>query len=336
MKRMLVLVLVALVLGAGLFAAGSVEQKPQIQQEKTITLATGDAIGTLRNRAGEYFKAELEKRPELNLKVNHVQGAVLGTANQILDQVVEGSVHLFGNDIAWIVPYDADFQPISFGFMYRDVDHMNAYFKSRLFLDLADAVAASSGLRIIAPVPMASRMFFSVKPLNTVADFKGLKVRAPGLEMFVKSYEAYGASPTTVAWNEIFLALKTKLVEAAHGPVADVIANKWHLAAPYITRTEDMYAANAWYVNEPFWEGLSAEQRKGIEDALDATNAWSFNESKVSEQSLIDQMVLEGAVYSAVFADRQKLRTQAIDAVKKLEASGKWSLGLVDKIQAVK
>ncbi len=336
MKRMLVMVLIALAMISGLFAAGSAEQKTQAQQEKTITLATGDAIGTLRNRAGEYFKAELEKHPELNLKVNHVQGAVLGTANQILDQGVEGSVHLFGNDIAWIGPYDADFQPISFGFMYRDVDHMNAYFKSSTFLDLADKVASSSGLRIIAPVPMASRMFFSVKPLNTVADFKGLKVRAPGLEMFVKSYEAYGASPTTVAWNEIFLALKTKLVEAAHGPVADVIANKWHLAAPYITRTEDMYAANAWYVNEAFWDGLSTEQRKGIEEALDATNAWSFNESKVSEQSLIDQMVAEGAVYNASFADREKLRTQAIEAVKKLEASGKWSLGLVDRIQAIK
>jgi TRAP-type C4-dicarboxylate transport system substrate-binding protein len=171
--------------------------------------------------------------------------------------------------------------------------------------------------------------------LKTIDDFKGLKVRAPGLEMFVKSYEAYGASPTTVAWNEIFLALKTKLVEAAHGPVADVIANKWHLAAPYITRTEDMYAANAWYVNEAFWQGLSDAQRKGVQDALETTNVWSFEQTKELEQELIDQMVSEGAIYSATFADREKLRVQAINAVKKLEASGKWSAGLVDAIQAI-
>ena len=332
MKRISVVLLMLVLVTGMVFAAASAEQ----QQAKTITLATGDAIGSLRNLAGEYFKAEIEKRPELNLKVNHVQGAVLGIASQIMDQVVEGSVHLFGNDIAWIVPYDPDFQPISFGFMYRNVEHMNAYFKSRVFLDLADKVAQDSGMRIIAPVPMASRMFFSVKPLTTVQDFKGLKVRAPGLEMFVKSYEAYGASPTTVAWNEIFLALKTKLVEAAHGPVADVIANKWHLAAPYITRTEDMYAANAWYVNEPFWQGLSDAQRKGIQEALDATNVWSFEQSKASEQSLIDQMVSEGATYNSSFADREALRSMAIEAVKKLEASGKWSSGLVDAIQAIK
>jgi TRAP-type C4-dicarboxylate transport system substrate-binding protein len=331
MKRIIVIVLMLSFVCSTVFTAGTTEQ----QQVKTITLATGDAIGSMRNHAGEYFKKEIEKHPELNLEVNHVQGAVLGTANQIMDQVVEGSVHLFGNDIAWIVPYDPDFQPISFGFMFRDVDHMNAYFKSQLFLELADKVAKDNDLRILAPVPMASRMFFSVKPLKTIDDFKGLKVRAPGLEMFVKSYEAYGASPTTVAWNEIFLALKTKLVEAAHGPVADVIANKWHLAAPYITRTEDMYAANAWYVNEAFWQGLSDAQRKGVQDALETTNVWSFEQTKELEQELIDQMVSEGAIYSATFADREKLRVQAINAVKKLEASGKWSAGLVDAIQAI-
>lgn len=331
MKKIFVLLVMVTLVTGFVFAAGTTEM-----ETKTITLATGDAIGSLRNLAGEYFKEEIEKQPELGLKVNHVQGPVLGTANQVMDQVVEGSVHLFGNDIAWIVPYDPDFQPISFGFMYRDVEHMNAYFKSPVFLDVADKVAKSSGMRILAPVPMASRMFFSVKPLNTAADFKGLKVRAPGLEMFVKSYEAYGASPTTVAWNEIFLALKTKLVEAAHGPVADVIANKWHLAAPFITRTEDMYAANAWYVNEEFWQGLTEAQRSGIQKALDATNTWSAEQSKISEESIIDQMKADGATYNSAFADRDTLRAQAIDAVKKLEASGKWSTGLVDKIQSIK
>lgn len=330
MKKFTSLLLMLVLVTTMVFAGASAEQ-----QTKTITLATGDAIGSLRNLAGEYFKSEIEKHPELNIKVNHVEGAVLGAANQIMDQVVEGSVQLFGNDIAWIVPYDDDFQPISFGFMYRDVEHMNEYFKSPIFLDLADSVAQTSGMRIIAPVPMASRMFFSVKPLKTADDFKGLKIRAPGLEMFVKSYEAYGANPTTVAWNEIFLALKTKLVEAAHGPVADVIVNKWHLAAPYITKTEDMYAANAWYVNESFWKSLSDAQRKGIQEALDATNAWSFEQSKSSEQELINQMVSEGAKYSSSFAGREVLRKQALEAVKKLEASGKWSAGLVDAIQNI-
>ncbi len=336
MKRMTIATIIILAICVGAFANGSAEPAAAGDQAVTITLATGDAIGSLRNLMGERFKAEIDKRPELKVTVNHVQGPVLGSASQIMDQVVEGSVQVFGNDIAWLVPYDPDFQPISFGFMFRDTAHMNKYFESPTFKALTDKVGASSNLRVLAPVPMGSRMFFSVKPLASAADFKGLKVRAPGLEMFVKSYESYGASPTTVAWNEIFLALKTKLVEAAHGPVADVIANKWHLSAPYITKTEDMYAANAWYVNEKFWKGLSEKQRSGLMAAFLATNAWAYEKAIASEKEIIAQMVADGAIYSDVFKDREILRSQAIEAAKKLEVSGKWSRGLINTIQAIK
>lgn len=326
MKKVLFLMLACVI------AAGSVSAQKAVK----ITLATADAIGSLRNQMGEYLKAEVEKNPALKLTVNHVQGPVLGSASQVMDQVVEGSVHIFGNDLAWIAPYDPDFQPMSFGFMFRDVDHMKKYYESPTFKALVEKVAGNSDLRLIAPVPMASRMFFSVKPLNSIADFKGLKLRAPGLEMFVESYKAYGASPTTVAWNEIFLALKTKLVEAAHGPVADVIANKWHLAAPYITKTSDMYAANAWYVNEKFWKGLDAAQRDGLMKAFEATNAWAFQQSAKTERDIVAQMVSEGAIYSDSFKDRDMLRSQALDAVKRLEKTGKWSRGLVATIDSIK
>ena len=190
----------------------------------------------------------------------------------------------------------------------------------------------------MAPVPTASRMFFAIKPLTKASDFKGLKVRAPGLEMFVKSYEAYGASPTTVAWNEIFLALKTGLAEAAHGPASDVIVNKWHLAAPYITKTTDMFAANTWYINESFWQKLSAAQQEGIKKALAITNQWCLDESTALEKKDIATMVSEGATYLGDFpvAEREILRRQAIEAVKKLEAGGAWSAGLVDTIQGIK
>ena len=321
-----------LFLAVCMIGTGSVSAQKAVK----ITLATGDAIGSLRNLMGEYLKAEIEKVPALKITVNHVQGPVLGSASQIMDQVVEGSVQVFGNDLAWIAPYAPDFQPMSFGFMFRDNIHMMKYFASPAFKAVVDKVAANSDLRLVAPVPMASRMFFSVKPLNTIDDFKGLKLRAPGLEMFVKSYEAYGASPTTVAWNEIFLGLKTKLVEAAHGPVADVIANKWHLAAPYITRTNDMFAANGWYVNESFWKNLDAKQRDGLLKAFEATNTWGFAESVKKEKEIIALMVSEGAIYSDSFMDRELIRAQAIEAVKKLEKTGKWSRGLVAQIDAVK
>ena len=340
MRKIITAAILAMVVLTGVYAAGGQQGTASPgagNNPVTFILATGDAIGSMRNLMGERFKAELDKMPELRLTVNHVQGPVLGTASQILDQVVEGSVQVFGNDISWAAPYDNDFNPMNFGFMFRDLDHMMKYFASPVFTDVADRIAKANNMRIMSPVPTASRMFFVIRPIQNASDFRGMKIRAPGLEMFIKSYEAYGASPTTIAWNEIFLALKTGLADAAHGPASDVIANQWHLAAPYISKTTDMFAANCWYVNEAFWQRLSAAQQEGIRKAFTITNQWCLDESAALEKRDLDTMVSEGATYLGDFpaAQREILRNQAIDAVKRLEASGAWSAGLVDAIQGI-
>ena len=340
MKKLLALVILVTVVITGVHAGGGRQgaADPAGNNPVTILLATGDAIGSMRNLMGERFRQEIERMPELNLTVNHVQGPVLGTASHILDQVVEGSVHIFGNDISWAAPYDNDLLAMNFGFMFRDIDHMKAYFASPVFTEVTDRIARANGIRIMMPVPTASRMFFSTTPIRQASDFRGLMIRAPGLEMFIRSYEAYGASPTTVAWSEIFMALRTGVVDAAHGPASDVIANQWHLAAPYITKTTDMFAANCWYVNEAFWQRLSPAQQEGVIRAMTITNQWVLEESEAMEQRDINTMVSEGATFLGYFphAEREILRNQAIEAVRRLEAGGAWSAGLVDAIQGIR
>ncbi len=333
-KIFMMVVALGLLCSVSLLANGSQEEGSAGQEnnDKTITLTTGDSVGSLRNLGGWRFKEIIDGHPELNLTVNHIEGAVLGSASQILDQVVEGSVQIFGNSGSWMVPYDKDLQPQSFGFMYRDLDHMQKYFDSPVFLDVVDRIAEKDGLRAVGTMPLASSVYFSNKPLKTVADFDGLKIRAPGLEMYVKTYDAYGANPTTIAWNEIFLALKTGVADAAHGVVSDVIANKWHLAAPYIMNVQDIIASQTWFINEPFWQSLSDVQRKGITEAINETNKWMKEQNDLKADEYIKEMVREGGII-VEFEERELLREKALKAAIELEMSGKWSEGLVDKIQ---
>ncbi|MEX2601962.1 MAG: TRAP transporter substrate-binding protein [Balneolaceae bacterium] len=327
--------------GVGAFASGAQEggaDQDTGEPSVSVTLATGDARGSLRNLMGNELVKAIESRPELNISVNHVEGPVLGAANEIMDQVVEGSVDVFGNDLAWVAPYDDDFLPMSFGFVFRDIDHYQKYLASEPFADIVDRVAEDAGLRLVSATPMNARLYFSTEPLNTADDFQGLKMRAPGLKMFVETYKAYGMRPTTIAWNEIFLALRTGVADAAQGPAADVVANDWHLAAPHITRLDDMFAANGWYVNEEFWQSLTENQREGMIEAFAEVNDWGFAEAINNEQEILNKMVEEDdAIYNDEFeeAERLRLRERALEAARDLEESGEWSAGLIDQINAL-
>lgn len=339
MKKKIGLVLLMVLCAMMIFAAGSQESDTAPAEEKavTIVLASVDTVGSLRNLMGEELKKEIAAHPELNVSVKHVEGPVLGNAGQVMDQVVEGSVQLLCTDLAWFAPFDQDLSPTSFGYIFRDETHIRKYLASNLFTDVVDRIASEKGLRLTIPTPFATRVMFTTKPLNSADDLVGLKMRAPGLEMFIESYKAYGMSPTAISWSEIFLALKTGVADGAQGVVADMSASKWHLSAPYITKLSDMYSINGWFTNDAFWKSLSDNQRAGLTAAMDKVGEWGRKQSLDNESSLIDGMVSEGAIFNNSFPaeDAAKIRAKALNAARRLEANGKWSAGLIDAIDSL-
>ncbi len=339
MKRLrITAVVVVLLLSTLVFVSAAGRQEVGLEERpRTLQVATVDAIGSLRNLMGNYLVDYIKGLDDAaGLTVVHIEGPVLGNAGQVMDQVAEGTVSIIGTDLAWVTPFDKDLQPTSFGFMFRSADHFLSYFSSPIFEEVSDRIASNRGLRVVSATPLPTRMFFSREPINTINDLRGLKVRAPGLEMFIESYRAYGASPTPISWDETFLALRTGVVDAAQGLPTDVKANNWHLAARHITKLNDMYAAHAWVMNEDTWNSLSERQRDILAEGLRRANAWALEKAFAEEEEVIDALVAEGAIFNDNFQDFDRLRTMALEHAMRLENSGKWSAGMVKQIDNIR
>ena len=109
--RTTVLRIAAFALAAALLAGSGSTALAQ----KTLTMATGDAVGSLRNQLGNWTKDELEKRGGA-LRLKHIEGPVLGNAAQITDQVIAGTLDIAGFDAAWLTPYSDLLMTTSFAF----------------------------------------------------------------------------------------------------------------------------------------------------------------------------------------------------------------------------
>ncbi|MCF6327401.1 MAG: TRAP transporter substrate-binding protein [Devosiaceae bacterium] len=325
--------------------------------ETTLTMATGDTIGSLRNQLGNRVRDNLAEA-DGDVQIKHIEGPVLGNAAQILEQVIDGSIDIVGTDFAWLTPYNDFLKTTSFAFIFRDSEHIESVLESDFMQDVIDEVAAEHGLRILGLKNLPARSFFARNELDSAADFDGLKVRSPQLNVWIESYKALGANPTPVNWNEVFVALKTGLVEAAHGLPADVIANKWHLAAPNIIALDDMYAFHVWVINEAKWQSLSEDKQAQLKAVLDESMEWLGDQSDEIDINSIVTMIEEGGgvyisrneakreiIASRVGADRVRefpqadflqLRAGALEAARNLEGSKDWwGVGLVDLIDAI-
>lgn len=342
--------------GAAL-AAALLAGAPAAAAQQTLTMATGDAVGSLRNRLGNWVRDELEKRGGA-LRVKHIEGPVLGNAAQITDQVVDGSLDIAGFDAAWLTPYSDLLKTTSFAFVFENEDHLERVLDSDLMREVEERIAQEHGIRILALGVLPARTFFTKKEIGTAADFGGLKIRSPQLSVWIESYKSLGANPTPVNWHEVFLALKTGLVDGGHGLPADVIANKWHLAAPNITALNDMFALHAWFMNEAKWQSLSNAEKQELTGIMDESMAWLAEQADQIDHDALVTMLEEGGgaftshdaekrarIAAAVGADkvkafpeeeRRKLREGALAAARSLEGTADWwSEGLVDRIQAV-
>lgn len=162
----------------------------------------------------------------------------------------------------------------------------------------------------------------------------GLKMRVPQIRAYLELWTELGTKPTQVPWAEVFLALKTGVVEAAEAPPGGAISKKFHEAAPHISLTRHLISTVCFTINEERYQQLSERDQKWLTESARAAVTWIRKKSENETQKLLDQMVAEGATVHTI--DVGPFQKKAIAAVQRLEKEGLWSQGLWVSIQKIK
>ena len=133
---------------------------------------------------------------------------------------MQGSVHIYGDVLDWYANWVKDYAILAWGFTFRDADHMQKFLDSPTYAAMSEKLRKEQGLRILAAAPTQPRILFSKKPIGTLNDLNGVKMRVPEIKTYLTLWETLGTRPSRLAWGEIYLGLKTGVVEAAEGPIS--------------------------------------------------------------------------------------------------------------------
>ena len=122
--------------------------------QTTLTLGGSDAIGTTIDRGNAMFAKLVNDRAGGKLKVNFIQGEQLGNDVQVIEQMMKGSVHLYGDVLDWYANWVKDFSIFAWGFTFRDNDHYQKFLDSDTFAKMVEDLRTKQGIRILASVPI--------------------------------------------------------------------------------------------------------------------------------------------------------------------------------------
>jgi TRAP-type C4-dicarboxylate transport system substrate-binding protein len=193
----------------------------------------------------------------------------------------------------------------------------------------------AQGMVGLAFYDSGSRSFYTTKkPIKTLADMKGLKIRVQPSDLFVAMVEALGANPTPMPYGEVYTGLKTGIVDGAENNWPSYESSRHFEAAKYYDQTEHSMVPEVLVFSKKIWDGLSKEDQAMLRKA--AKESVPYMRKLWDEREIKSQKVAEaGGAQLVPVANKQEFQDAMKPVYVKFASTPKLQ-ELVKKIQDTK
>ncbi len=263
MKKVIALLLVLALVGTAVFAQGAEESSAEKVYKIKLSHSTpeGDQI----YKVGERFKELAAEYSNGRIQVDTYPIMQLGGEQENVQDVATGSIET-------AIVYTGNFKPFapSVGVLmlpYIFTSNEEAWNGMDSILDeLNEKVIAESGTRILGYFDRGFRYLTnSKKPVRTIDDLKGLKIRVSQVDVTIETFRAWGIEPIPMAWDEVPTALQQRVIDGQENPYATIDSHKFYETQEYVTEIHYMIWTGPLIINNALYESMPAD----LQDALD-------------------------------------------------------------------
>ncbi|MEJ2803183.1 TRAP transporter substrate-binding protein [Comamonadaceae bacterium PP-2] len=162
----------------------------------------------------------------------------------------------------------------------------------------------------------------SKHPVNKPEDLQGLKIRVIPNPVFLETFKAFNANPVPLSFSELYSALETKAVDGQENPFAVILSNKFYEVQKYVSATNHVYAANIVLVSKKFWDQLTPEEQKWMNEAADESRIYQRKLSREAAAKAVGELQAKGATFNLVSPEQQaRMRDIAKPVTDKFSAN---------------
>jgi C4-dicarboxylate-binding protein DctP len=226
------------------------------------------APDTPKGRAAEKFKQLAEEKTKGRVKVEVYPNSQLYKDREELEALQLGSVQMLAPSMAKFGPMGVrEFELFDLPFIFPNstVLHrvMDGEVGKKLFAKLD-----TKGVIGLAFWDNGFKQMSSNRPMHSVADFKGLKMRIQSSKVLDAQMKALGAIPQVMAFSEVYSALQQGVVDGTENPVSNFYTQKMNEVQKHMTMSNHGYLGYAVVTNKKFWDELPADIRSALTAAM--------------------------------------------------------------------
>ena len=220
---------------------------------------TTDAIEYMGNLLNTWTSGRM------NVQIFH--SMQLGGEKEALEQVQVGALEMTRVSVGVVGPIVEEFNAFNLPYFFRSVDHMHKVVDGEIGTELLNRLEAG-GLIGLGYMDAGSRSFYTTeRPIRTIADLEGLKIRVMQNPIFVEMVNAMGGNGLSVAFNELYTAMQTGVVDGAENNPPTYASQKHYEIAGYYSLTEHLMVPEIFVFSKKVWDTLSPLDQQLIRKA---------------------------------------------------------------------
>lgn len=251
-----------------------------------------------------------------------------------LEAIIRGNLEMTlasSQEMAVFIP---EFSIFAAGYVFRSAQHQLAVFADPL-MDPLKKKAEKLGLKLLSVMYLGKREvnLRTDKKIMTPEDLNGIRLRMPGTQDWQFLGKSLGASPTVMAFAEVYTGLQTGSIDGQDNPLPTMVVKKFYEVTSQVVLTDHLVDLNYIVISNKLWRKLKDSQRQMIYQAAVAASTTARQEIMAKEESLVGFLRQQGLkVYTP---DVPAFRKYAQQQYTSSKIAKKWPKGMLEKINAI-
>lgn len=314
MKKLLIVVMALIMIFSFSACGGSgtsdsdTENTYSADNPLVIRFAYVNATEDPAHKAAVAFKDEVESESGGTVKIELYPNSELGGDVTVLEGVQMDEIQMTAPGASSLGAYDERLALVDLPLLFNSFEEMEIAANGALF-DLYDSWAADSNFKLIGFQFDGTRCVSNNKrPINSIDDFKGLKLRTMESETHINLFKTLGASPIPMPYGDIYTGLQQGTIDGQDNPPALTVAGKFNEVQKFYSRTNLIISIPPVVVNKSVFESYPQEIQDIILSAADKhLIKWQRAENYKEEEEFI-KLIEEGGTAVNEVADMDSIK----------------------------
>jgi C4-dicarboxylate-binding protein DctP len=280
------------------------------------------ASDTPKGKAAEKFRELAEKYTRGGVRVEVYPNSTLYKDKEELEALQLGAVQMLAPSLAKFGPLGVkEFEAFDLPYIFDSYEDVHKVTMGPIGQKLLDRLE-SRGIKGLGYWDNAFMSFSANTPIRTPDDLKGKKLRIQPSKVLEERIRALGAIPQTIAFSEVYAALQAGVVDGTENPHSNLYTQKFYEVQKYMILTDHGYLGYAVITNKKFWNGLPADVRGKLEQAMKEATEYANRIAKEENDNALEAVRASGRITIYKPTDDEKLafKKALVPVHKKMES----------------